>query len=302
MSPLNVLIATEVPIVYPRILILGDPGAGKTHLIGMLHEMTKKFGGTNGVFLGDFDKGYPTLRSAGFDVNFKPYIDEDSNKPTAWKNFCDDTEVIYKEGNKENYSFIAADSFTTIQNALFNDIILAMGTTVIKNRVHYRKIGLTTKHDFGVFERVITNDFFPEFIKICDKFGVIMTVHTEYMQPVNDDGNPIGPARIMPKVKGHAIGAATIGLYFNEVIYCKVAGAGNMAQRKIQTAKDAIIDLKTQTAGMPAELTFEEYVFRIGVNYGYLKGEQIQKYAIEKKIEINKLANFKIPILKNAVV
>jgi hypothetical protein len=287
MSP---FLATEAPTMFPRIFILGDPGSGKTHLIGLIHEMTKKFGNTNGVFLGDFDKGYPTLTGQGFDVNVELYVDSDPNTPTAWKRFCDDTELIYKNGNKENYSFIAGDSFTTIQNAVFNDIIIQMGNRVIKNRVKYRNVNMTDRADYGAFERAMSNDFFIEYIKLCDKMGAILTVHTEYMPA--EDGQP---PKIMPKVKGNAIGGSTIMLYFNETILTKVVGTGSMAQRKIQTTKDAFVDLKSQVPGMPSELSFEEYVLRMGIHYNFLKGENIKKYALEKKIDLTKLSNFKIP-------
>jgi hypothetical protein len=285
MSPFK---ATEMALVFPRIFILGDPGSGKTYLIGMIHEMTTKYGSTNGVFLGDFDSGYPTLKGAGFDVNVELYVDPDPNQPSAWKRFCDDTELIYKNDNKENYSFIAGDSFTTIQNALFNDIIKQMTGKIVKNRIMYRNVGMTDKSDYGAFDRAIQNDFFPEYIKICDKMGAILTVHTELLA---EEGQP---TRILPKVKGKAIGGSTIMLYFNEAILCKVVGTGLQAQRRIQTAKDFQVDLKTQTPGMPAEVSFEEYVLRMGVHYGFLKGDNIRKYAADKKIDINKLPNFKL--------
>lgn len=283
-------LATEMKIVFPRIFILGDPGSGKTHLIGMLHEMTKQYAGTNGIFLGDFDSGYPTLKGQGFDVNVELYVDSDPNTPTAWKRFCDDTERIYANGNKENYSFIAGDSFTTMQNAIFNDIIYAMGSRVIKNRIKYRNINMMDRPDYGAFSRTMQNDFFPEYIKICDKLGSILTVHTSLMEA--EEGHA---PRIMPKVMGQAIGGSTIMLYFNEAIMCKVVGSGTSAQRRIQTMKDFQVDLKTQTPGMPAEVSFEEYVLRIGTHYGYLKGEQIKKYALAKSIDVSKLANFKMP-------
>jgi hypothetical protein len=276
--------ATEAEMMFPRILILGDPGSGKTHLIGMLHEMTKNYGNTSGIFMGDFDKGYPTLKGKGFDVTVELYVDKDPNSPTAWKRFCDDTEKIYAEGNKENYSFIAGDSFTTIQNAIFNDIIIQMGNRVIKNRIKYRNVNMTDKADYGAFERVISNDFFIEYIKICDKMGAILTVHTEYM--VFEDNSP---PKIMPKVKGNAIGGSTIMLYFNETILTKVVGTGNQAQRRIQTTKENIVDLKTQTPGMPSELSFEEYVLRVGKHYGYLKEEQARQYAKDKALNYDKL-------------
>jgi hypothetical protein len=277
-------LATEGKIIFPRIFILGDPGAGKTHLIGMLHEMTKKYGGTNGIFLGDFDKGYPTLRGQNFDVNVEVYVDNDPRTPTAWKRFSDDTERIYNEGNKENYSFIAADSFTTIQNAIFNDILYIMGNRIVKNRILYRNISMTDKSDYGAFERTISNDFFPEFIKICDKLGAILTVHTELMSA--EEGKP---PMILPKVKGQAVGANTIMLYFNEAIMCKVVGSGTQSQRRIQTTKDFQVSLKTQTPKMPSETSFEEYVLRVGKYYGYLKEEQARQYAKDNGMAYEKL-------------
>ena len=32
-------IATEEAVVYPRILMMGGPGTGKTHLCGLFHEI-----------------------------------------------------------------------------------------------------------------------------------------------------------------------------------------------------------------------------------------------------------------------
>lgn len=283
--------ASELKLLFPRIFILGASGSGKTYLIGLIHEMTKKYADTNGVFLGDFDKGNPTLKRPEFeDIDIKVYVDPDPNKPVAWKEFCNDSETIYVEADINKYAFIAGDSFTTIQNAMFNDIIKEMTGKIIKNRMMYGKIGMTDKSDYGVFERAVTNDFFPEFIKICDKMGAILTVHTELMQIEKE------PPRIMPKVKGNALGADTIMLYFNESIMCKLVGTGSSVQRRIQTISDFQVSLKSQTPGMPAELSYEEYVFRIGCHYGFLKGERAKKYAIDKKIDYPKLSNFNLPL------
>jgi hypothetical protein len=284
--------ADEYPLIFPRIFILGPSGSGKTHLIGLIHEMTKHYASTNGVYLGDFDNGYPTLRNRKNvgDIKTKLYIDPDPDKPESWKDFCADSEEIYKNYDEYKFAFLACDSFTTVQNAMFNDIIKKMTGLIVKNRIRYGKIGMTDKSDYGVFERAVTNDFFPEFIKICDKMGAILTVHTEL---IAEDGQA---AKIQPKVKGNALGGDTIMLYFNEAIMCKSIGTGSNTQRRIQTTSDFQVSLKSQVPGMPTDVTFEEYVFRMGVHFGFLKGGMLEKYAIDKGIDWKKLVGFKIPI------
>ena len=151
------------------------------------------------------------------------------------------------------------------------------------------KVNLTNINDFGVFERTVTNQFFPQFMQMCKHVAVFLTCHTHLYAEEGES------ARIHPYVKGQSLSGSVIGVWFNEVIYCKLIGTGESAKRVIQTTSDFKIDLKTQTKGMPGELSFEEYVFRIGVAYGSLKGENIKKYAIDKKIDIDKLKNFEIP-------
>jgi hypothetical protein len=282
--------ATEKELVFPRLFVLGSPGSGKTHFIGLVHEMTTRYSNTGGVYDGDFDNGWSTLKGQNFDVTVEEYHDADPKKPLAWKRFCDDEEKIYTSGNPNNYAFIAGDSFTTMQNGIFNDIVSLMTGRIIKNRIFYRNVAMTDKSDYGVFERFVSNDFFPSMIAHCDKYGFILTVHTEFVH-----GGAGEPPRIVPKIKGEALGTETIMLYFNEAILTKISGTGSNAKNVIQTKGDSYVSLKSQIPGMPPEVTFEEYILRMGVHYGFLKGENIKKYATDKKIEIGKLANFKMP-------
>lgn len=36
--------ATEMPVIHPRILLVGEGGAGKTYTLGLLHELYKRVG------------------------------------------------------------------------------------------------------------------------------------------------------------------------------------------------------------------------------------------------------------------
>jgi hypothetical protein len=275
-------IATEAPVVHPRFMILGDPGSGKTYLLGLFHELYKKYGNTKGLYLYDFDSGYPTLRSAGFDVTVELCVDVNSDDPKAWALFANDTEKFEKDS--QGYGIVAADSFTTLQNALFNDICKF---NVLKDRRSFHKVKLTTQNDFGVFARTVTNQFFPQYIRLCEKMAVALTVHTELLK---EEGQP---PRILPRVMGQALSGSVLGLYFNEVILCKVTGTGSNATRMIQTGKDFQVDLKSQAKAMPFELTPIEYVFRIGVAYGILKGDMIGKYAVDHKLDLSKVKDYK---------
>lgn len=285
-------LATEQKLIYPRIFVLGASGSGKTHLIGMIHEMTKHYAGTGGVYDGDFDGGWPTLKGQGFDVTVELYTDKDPNNPNAWKRFGDDEEKIYQAGNPNNYAFIAGDSFTTIQNGIFNDILKEMTGKIVKKRIYYHNLGMTDISDYGVFERFVANDLFPTIISHCDKYGFILTVHTELVS-----GGAGEAPKILPKLKGEALGAGTIMLYFNEAVMTKIVGTGASAVNRIQTKGDFQVDLKSQIPGVPPEVSYEEYVFRMGVHYGYLKGEPAKRYALDKKIDVNKLVNFKMPAI-----
>jgi len=120
-------LATRVP-ECKKVLIIGQEGSGKTHLIGTFPKP---------IFMFSFDKGYDTLAGiAGIKV--ATFVDENREKPVAYREFeqrlaklMQGEEYTWADGRKEVYKTIAIDSITFLSNALF-DHVQALNSNVNK--------------------------------------------------------------------------------------------------------------------------------------------------------------------------
>jgi hypothetical protein len=272
--------ATEIIGIHPRLLIMGEYGQGKTHLLGMLHDMYKRVG-TKGMTLYDFDSGYPTLTANNFDVEVQVCVDKKPQQPSAWQHFSDDTERFVKDN--QGYGILGIDSLTTLQQTVMNKVIQL---NPLKDRRFTGSINLTTKNDFGVLVGIMMQ-FFPQLINLSEHMAVALTCHIRLESDTDSEGKTIGPPKWYPAITGRSL-PTQIGLYFNEAIMCKTLGYGNAAKHLIQTSKDDKISLKSQIKGVPFELTFEEYVVRLAYSYKILDKNQlielIRDYKLDMKV------------------
>jgi hypothetical protein len=227
-------IATEEKIVFPRMFLMGDFGCGKTYFLGLLHKKLKA-AGSKGLYLCDFDKGYPTLTTGGFDVAFDLYVDRNAKDPSAWERFVEKIGEFEEKGNM-GYGGIAVDSLTSLHTALMN---YAISINYIKGRRYTMGFGMSTQNDFGVLVNVMTQ-MFPQFITLSDLLIFIMTAHVKERQ------NPITQeVELMPAVAGRSL-PSQIGDWFNEVWYMFNDGSLMSPDRVVQTAQGNKINCKTQ--------------------------------------------------------
>lgn len=251
-------IATQVPVVHSRFLLLGNYGSGKTWLIGYMHKLLKSYG-TRGIYLFDFDSGYNTLKTAGFDVEFDIYHDDDNRKPHAFVDFCKKLSSL--EHDLEGYGGIAIDSLTSLQRALMNYIMQENNIP----RQKYPRQNIPVKNDYGVFANTIDN-FFPQFIQL-NKLGaeVIMTAHLRERvteKVVLDENNKpitVESTKYVPALKGRYL-ASSIGAEFNEIWRITVNKYGNKVTQMAQMRSDNTFDCKTQINGAGFSMNASEAV------------------------------------------
>jgi hypothetical protein len=259
--------ATEIAVIHPRLLIMSEYGQGKTHLLGMLHELYKR-AGTKGMKDYDFDGGYPTLAANNFDVEVELCVDKKPQQPLAWQHFSDDTEKFVKDN--QGYGILGIDSLTTLQQTVMNKVIQI---NPLKDRRFAGSINLTTQNDFGVLVGIMMQ-FFPQLINLSEHMAIALTCHIRLESNTDNDGKIIGAPKWYPAITGRSL-PTQIGLYFNEVIMCKTLGYGNAAKHLIQTSKDDKISLKSQIRNVPFELPFESYIIRLAYSYKILNAEQV---------------------------
>ena len=212
-------------------------GAGKTYLLGQLHEELKKKG-TRGLKMFDIDRGFNTLRAAGFDVDVDFYTDPPGKPGVAFYKLSQDLTRF--ERDPEGYGGFAIDSLTTMQR-------IAM-TYVHKINKAKRHLGfLSSQQDYGILIELM-NQMFPQFINISSKAIFVLTAHIKIFE---DQAS--GTIIRSPNVIGKSF-PSSVGLWFNEVWHLSTSGRGNDIKYNAQTKHDTMVQCKSQTPGMPASL------------------------------------------------
>jgi hypothetical protein len=230
--------ATEIQEAGTRMLWFGGIGAGKTYLLGQLHEELKKKG-TRGLKMFDVDRGFNTLRAAGFDVDVSFYNDPPGKPGDAfWKLSNDLTRY---ERDNEDFGGFAIDSLTTLQR-----IAMTYVHRIAKDIK--RPLGfLSSKQDYGILIELL-NQMFPQFINIAEKSIFVLTAHVKLFE----DQASSSVIRT-PNVVGKSF-PSSVGLWFNEVWYLSTTGRGEAIEYVAQTQHDIMLQCKSQTPYMRAQL------------------------------------------------
>ena len=230
--------ATEIHEAGTRMLWFGGIGAGKTYLLGQLHEELKKRG-TRGLKLFDVDRGFNTLRAAGFDVDVDFYTDPPGKKGVAFYKLSDD--LTRYERDNEGFGGFAIDSLTTLQR-----IAMSYVHNIAADKK--RPLGfLSSMQDYGILIELL-NQMFPQFINIAEKSIFVLTAHVKLFE---DQAS--STVIRTPNVIGKSF-PSSVGLWFNEVWHLSTTGRGNDIKYVAQTKHDIMLQCKSQTPGMLASL------------------------------------------------
>lgn len=196
------------------ILLIGDPGSGKTQFIGTCPRP---------IWIADFDKGAATLENDSTDIDVSVFKDAPfGGRPMpkygiykfgeAWEAFQDRMNIIGEEIDKGTckYKTIAIDSFTTFQSCIV--------AHALANSKHPK--GPIEIQDYGTLLN-IQKSFFDQFsswplLKVC-------TAHVERTK--NELNESI---EMLPLGLGKF--TSIIPIYFDEVWYLEVT-SGTPAQR-----------------------------------------------------------------------
>lgn len=224
--------ATEISNAHFRILAFSDYGGGKTHLIGEMHEKLKLLG-TRGIYMFDFDLGFNTLKSAGFDVELDLYAGED-----AFSRFID--RMTSLEYDDEGFGGIAIDSLTLMQNRAMKRVfqIKPDGS---------RQLGgiVPNRNDQGLLVNIMSQ-IFPQLLAFGMSHDIIVTAHVREFQ-----SELTGELKRLPAIVGASL-PSQIGCYFNEVWrLVPELTSDNVVIRRAQTASADRFACKTQVKGMP---------------------------------------------------
>lgn len=237
---------SELDTINPRILLIGDYGAGKTHTIGLFHEELKRRG-TRGIYMFDFDHGAQTLKSAGFgDVELDLYVDEGRNvRAQAFRSFM--AKFSNLEKDMDGFGGIAIDSLTTLQKAAgrYAQHINPTG----KRSLEF----MMSLQDWGVLIEIL-EQMFPQLLRVSHQSIIIMTAHLQERQ--NELTQTI---ETLPAVAGKKL-PSSIGLWFNEVWYLQTSVSEDKVSCTAVTRNTRLAKArcKTQTSGIatsgPVEL------------------------------------------------
>ena len=212
----------------------------------------------------DFDGGFPTLTTAGFDVELEVLLDKKPQNPQAFLRFQSITEKFVADS--QGYGILAIDSLTTLQAAAMNQVIRI---NPLKDRRFAGTLNLTTQNDFGVLVGLL-NQFFPQFIALSEHMALALTCHMRLEQD-----ELTKQIRFYPAVSGRAL-PTQIHAWFNEVWWVKTEGQSGMSKRVVQTASDFQISLKTQIKDMPFTCSPEEACERLALAYRLLRADQVK--------------------------
>jgi len=232
----------ETPNIHGRHLWIGDYGAGKTYMLGQIHNELKK-NGSKGLYLMDVDIGHKTLKSAGIadDMELKMLVGAGAYPEFAdlLKGFAEDTR---------GYGGIAIDSLTSLEKIILKHIMteIAAGKD--------RPLGfLPSLQDQGALVNMIET-IMPYLMAISLKMEVIMTAHLQERK-----SEDTGILWKLPCVTGRKL-PSKLGSYFNEVW---LIDAQMMDGKIVRTAQTATYDrnkCKTQIKDMPLKLSTDEAI------------------------------------------
>jgi hypothetical protein len=250
-----------------RILIVGDPGAGKTTAYGHLLNHGQK------LFVADFDKGLDPVRAYAKqefhkNLHYETLVDKVrfapetgypiAPNPKAWRNFIKladnwtDSETGESFGAPESWdenSWFVVDTLTGAGRAAWWHVMDKNGRMGISLR----------KKDWGDIVRTVEG--LPQLLQSYP-INTIMTAHLARLSPEDDvddeDKKPLPPG--VPKIQEKKVAnenllkryPATVGQklppriggYFTVVLQAKRVGSGARANRVILTKPEDDVDVK----------------------------------------------------------
>lgn len=250
LAELGASFTNEATPSHARYLWYGDLGEGKTHTIGILHNLLKQRG-TRGVFMFDFENAAAnTLKSAGFDVPYKVYSGKDSY-------FDFEKDITRFTAANHGFGALAFDSATVIERMVMKVVHrINPIDRYLKGKLKTLPTGISSIQDYGIaFE--IAFRIFDFFIDVSRHMSIVMTAHKLERQ------NPITKVlEYLPAYSGKRM-PSQFGRWFNEVwhIYSEM-DAQDKIVRYAQTASFNKTKCKTQVKGMPHALPIEEALQR----------------------------------------
>jgi hypothetical protein len=253
-------------------LFLSAYGGGKTYLIGYLSKRMEELTG-KGIKLFDFDIGWQTLKSQGFNLDVTSYLVDPEHMGLAFDEFDDDFHQYLSDPAK--YGGFAIDSLTTLQAC-------TMSYVLSENKVKRRTAGrfqMTDKNDFGVLVTMLMQ-ILPQILKISSHSVFCMTAHTRLQED-----EMTGEKKILPAVSGKAL-PSQLGSWFNEVWFLHSEGYKGDVQRFAQTMAGGQVDCKTQIACMPFDIPVIAAIEKSLIAYGINKeptGEMLDFIAAASK-------------------
>lgn len=245
-----------------KMLLLGDPGAGKTGAICSLADA-----GYN-VRILDMDNGADIIRNTmlspksiyGRDaidrIHCKTITDKLSNvagklipkSPKAWQKAVEMLDN-WKDGDGEQFGPISSwtdkdvlviDSLTHLCNAAMN-FVMFMNARLGQPR---------TQGDWYQAQNRI-EELMQMLYDDGVKCNIVMNCHIKYI------GEENGPKRGYPEAVGQAL-APKIGSYFNSIVMAKTTGVGAGERHKIVTKSNGGIELKNSNPlAVKAEYSIE---------------------------------------------
>lgn len=195
--------------INKSLLLIGDPGAGKTKFLGTCPRE---------LWIADFDKGSATLEDDGPGITAEVFKDAPLGRPAmpqygiyeygkAWEAFQDSFNAVGKlidEGTCP-YLTLALDSFTMLQQCIMNH--------VLSNSKH--PAGPVEIQDYGTLLN-IQKTFFDQFSS-----WPLLKIVTAHVQRTTNDLNE--SLEMLPLGLGSF--TARLPMYFDEVYYLEVKNA-----------------------------------------------------------------------------
>lgn len=182
-----------------KLLLIGNPGTGKTNFIGTMPKP---------IYIFSFDKGYATLAGqSGIKVGL--CMDENRQKPHAYTDFKAKFEklklgekFIWPDGREEAYQTIAFDSFSFL-------------STLLYDQEQWVNNSIDKKADFTVWGIIKSrlNDVVSQAVLIAPYI-----VATTLVKPEKDDLT--GEMFFLPEVAGST--RDSIDAWFDAVFYLSV--------------------------------------------------------------------------------
>jgi len=229
----KIFIPKEEKSMPSKIIIYGHAGAGKTHMLHLIHEGLKKLG-TKGLYIMDFD-GTRTLHKLKHDGDVELFVDTKKTKGESFERWM--YRINEFEKDHEGYGGFAIDSLTTMQHMMMNYVHKI-------NKVARHLDFLSNMQDYGVLVDLL-EQMMPQFTHISSKALLILTAHIRSFEDTTEGGKTY----CTPSVRGRVL-PSSLGLYFNEVWRLDKSGTGAGLKRRVQTDKDYKYIAKTQTEGI----------------------------------------------------